>query len=61
MPSKNTSIVTIRMPDAVLNEIKYRIAKQQICGGSRSNENGLTLNQWMNKAAKESIRSHRKG
>ena len=49
MPSKNTTIVSARIPDKILAQIKERMAR-----------NGKTLNSWVNWAIKQGLRSHKK-
>ena len=50
MPSKNTTIVSARIPDKILSQVKDRLSR-----------NGKTLNEWLNWAIKQGLRSHRKG
>ncbi len=49
MPSKNTTIVAARIPDKTLAQIKERISG-----------NGKTLNQWINWAIRQGLRTHKK-
>lgn len=49
MPSKNTTIVSARIPDKVLTQIKERISRK-----------GKTLNEWLNWAIKQGLRPHKK-
>jgi len=49
MPSKNTTIVSARIPDKTLDKIKERISKK-----------GKTLNAWINWAIKQGLRPHKK-
>ena len=49
MPTKNTTIVSARVPDVKLAEINQRITKRK-----------MTLNQWLNWAILNGLRSHKK-
>ena len=49
MATKDTTVVSARVPDKTLEEINQRVAKK-----------GTTLNKWINKAIKEALRKHRK-
>lgn len=49
MPTKNTTIVSARIADGTLAQIKARIARK-----------GKTLNGWLNWAIKQGLRPHKK-
>jgi len=49
MPSKDTTVISARIPDKTLALIKERISKKD-----------KTLNAWINWAIKEGLRSHTK-
>lgn len=49
MPSKDTNILSVRVPNQVIARIRGRL-----------NKKGLTLNRWLNKAILDALRSHKK-